>query len=103
MARSLLRTVGSTLSLVGAFAVGGVLHGVLVTGEIETFSPLAVGGAVVGVGLIVAGLALERRFDPSEYVPEAETGDDGEFDEDLSPVPEGAMADYETDEGDDDR
>lgn len=92
---------GSVLMLVGAFAVGGVLHGVFVEGTIRALSPAAVGGVVVGVVAIAAGVRLERAFEASEYVP----GDDGEdeedeptYDEEASPVPEDALDDLEADE-----
>ena len=78
---------GSILILVGAFGIGSVLHEAFVKGAMDISSPIAVFGIVAGCGLIVAGRHVERRFDPSEYVDAEEgSGEEDEFDEDISPI-----------------
>lgn len=104
MVSRLPRMFGSALLLTGAFAVGGVIHGVAVEGTIRATSPAAVGGLLVGGLLLLAGRRLEREFDPSEYVPGGETEDESDGgDEELTPVPEGAMEGREADEEYEDR
>lgn len=105
MARGVPRAFGSGLLLLGAFAVGGVLHGVAVEGSLDPLSPLAVGGVLLGAVSILVGWRLERAFDPSAYVPDGEEADEGEesFDEELSPVSAEALAEREADEGYEDR
>lgn len=96
------RMFGSVLMLVGAFAIGSVIHRVVVRGVMDPLSPLAVGGTLVGVVVILVGMRLEREFEPSEYVPDeesAEDDDEPEFDEELSPVPGDRLEDREADEG----
>lgn len=96
------RAFGSVLLLLGAFAVGGVLHAVFVEGTTDALSPVPVGGVIIGAMLIVVGLRLEREFDPSRYVAdEREEGD--EVNEEWPPVPDEMLkgldpdGDYETD------
>lgn len=97
------RLFGSVLLLLGAFAIGGVLHQSLVKGEFALTSPPAVFGFVAGVVLIVVGNRLEQAFDPSDYVPASEDGneekaDEEGFDEELSPVPSERLEGREKDE-----
>jgi len=89
---------GSVLTLSGAFAIGGVIHGAAVEGTIRPFSPAAVGGLLVGVVLVLVGRRLEREFDPSEYVPGGDEDGEDEGDEELTPVPEGALEGRQADE-----
>lgn len=96
------RAFGSGLLLFGAFAIGGVLHEVFVEGSIGLFSPVAVLGTLVGVALILGGRRMERAFEPSDYVPGAESDADeeaeDEYDESHSPVPESALEGRDADE-----
>ena len=87
---------GSATLLLGAFAVGWVLHQTVVRRALSPTSPVAVLVALCGVGLILAGRAMERRFDPSAFVPDS-GDDDGEFDERLSPL-DGELEGRERDE-----
>jgi hypothetical protein len=96
--------LGSILLLLGAFAIGGVLHGVLVERTLAPLGPLSVGGLLLGVALVIAGRRLERRH-RDELAPDdsaSGTGDDErEFDPDLSPFDEGDLDRYERDEAHD--
>jgi len=112
MAGGVIRGAGTVLLLTGAFAVGGVIHRVVVEGSLAATSPVAVGGVAIGVVLILVGNRLEgdRPAPPSE----TDTGDEdtegesageedeaaGEFDERFSPVNE---EDLEGRDRDDDR
>lgn len=90
---------GSTIELLGAFVIGGVLHQTLVRGAFPVTAPASVFGILGGLALILVGRRLERRFEPSEYVPAAEDEeDDEEFDEELSPVPTERLEEREADE-----
>ncbi|MFB6094964.1 MAG: hypothetical protein ABEJ71_00735 [Halodesulfurarchaeum sp.] len=95
-----LRTVGSTVLLVGAFAIGWALHQTVVLGARPVTDPvvwLAVGGGIV---LAAAGWRLERRFDPLAYVRRGETepGTGESFDESVSPVSEEALEELDREE-----
>ncbi|MFB6267214.1 MAG: hypothetical protein ABEI31_06110 [Halodesulfurarchaeum sp.] len=95
-----LRTVGSTVLLVGAFAIGWALHQTVVLGARPITDPavlLAVGGGIV---LAAVGWRLERRFDPLAYVRrgEAEAETEQSFDESISPVSEGALEELDREE-----
>lgn len=85
---------GSTVTLLGAFLVGVVIHRSLVLGEFSVLAPAGVLGLAGGLALIAIGRRLEERFQPSEYVPgseddeEEEEDEGGEFDERFSPVPQ---------------
>lgn len=105
MRRAIPRAFGSGLLLFGAFAIGAVLHEVLVTGSAGAFSPFAVGGVLVGGVFILVGLRLERRFDPSEFVPATEEEEEklDEFDEDMTPVSEEMLEGREADDSYDNR
>ena len=92
---------GSAIELAGAFVIGGVLHQTLVQNAYPVTAPAAVFGFVGGLVLIVVGRRLEGRFEPSDYVPEAEEDEDeeeGEFDERLSPVPEERLEERKADD-----
>lgn len=108
---------GSVLLLLGAFAIGSVLHQSFVQGAFGPTSPPAVFGIIGGIVLIVVGQRLERRFDPSAYViggdedgdgdedeagPAGEAGDAGDeaatFDGDRGPVPSERLEGLEKDE-----
>lgn len=73
---------GSVLLLLGAFAIGSVLHQSFVKGAFGATSPPAVFGIIGGIVLIVVGHRLERRFDPSAYVIGGEEDGDGDGDGD---------------------
>ena len=93
------RVFGSVATLLGAFAVGWVLHQVLVRNALAPTAPAAVLVGLGGLVAIAAGRRLERGFDPSAYVPDPEASeDDEEFDETLSPVDEDALAGRERDD-----
>jgi hypothetical protein len=110
MIRRFAAAMGSMVTLVGAFIVGAVLHQTLVQNNYPITRPIAVFGLLAGVAVIAVGLRLEGRFEPSDYVPDAERegddGDDGEgegegdegFDDRLSPVSEEMLEDREADE-----
>lgn len=92
---------GSAVVLAGAFAIGWAIHVSVVTGEAGILDPGPVLGALVGLGMIAVGRAMERRFDPSAFVPDEEDEDDEEaFDERLSPVDDGMLAGRERDDPD---
>lgn len=102
MLRRFAVAMGSTVTLVGAFIVGGVLHQAVVKGAYAVTSPPAVLGVALGLAVILVGKRLEARFDPSEYVPDAKEEDEDEegeeFDEKYSPVPEERLEDREDDD-----
>lgn len=88
--------LGSTLVLLGAFAIGGVLHQSLVKHQYPVTSPFAVAGMVVGVVLVVVGYRVEQRY--SGAVGDDEEDEEEEFDEKHSPVSEEDLEKYERDE-----
>lgn len=92
-------TLGSVITLTGAFMVGWVLHQVFVQ---DAFAPTAPAAVFVGFGGLLAiavGRRLERGFDPSWFVLDPEPDDEeAEFDEDLSPVDEEMLAGRERDD-----
>lgn len=90
--------VGSTLLLLGAFVIGGGLHRVFIKGTLSITSFPFVLSLVGGGALVYAGWRLEKKFDPSELVPEDEDEGEDEFDEDLSPVSEGDLEGRERDD-----
>lgn len=90
---------GSVLLLLGAFAIGSVLHQSVVKGAFGATSPPAVFGIIGGIVLIVVGQRLERRFDPSAYVVGGEEDGDGEGDE-AGPAGEAGEAGEAGDAGD---
>lgn len=63
-----VRTIGSTLLLIGAFAIGWALHHAFVVGDISLTGPPAVLAIVGGLGLVGVGWYLEKQFDPIDYV-----------------------------------
>lgn len=88
---------GSGFLLAGAFAIGWVLHQVFVLETMAITAPLAVFVTLVGLGFIALGRQLERRFDPSMFVPEDQK-DEEEFDEEFSPLDAEDLEEYEADE-----
>lgn len=92
-------TLGSVVTLTGAFMVGWVLHQVLVKGTLDPTHPASVLVGLAGLLAIAAGRRIERGFDPSAFVvdPEPEE-DEEEFDEDLSPVSEEMLDGRERDD-----
>lgn len=90
---------GSAIMLVGAFAIGWVLHQVFIRDAMSIVSPAAVITSIVGLVLIFVGRRLERRFDPGEYVsgPE-EDEEEEEFDEEFGPLGEADLEGYDRDE-----
>lgn len=62
-------------------------------------APAAVLVSLAGIGLILLGRRLERRFDPSMFVPKAPEDEEAEFDEELSPLDPEDLEEYEADEG----
>ena len=105
MRPGLPRLFGSTLTLLGAFAIGGVLHAVVVEQSMAPLSPVAVLGAVAGVALVFVGRRLERQFDPSTYVPDTDDDEDGEPSSELggSPLDEVDLSARESDDSRDAR
>lgn len=91
------RSFGSGFLLAGAFAIGWVLHQVFVLETMALTAPVAVFVTLAGLGCIALGRRLERQFDPSMFVPEAEDEED-EFDEELSPLDAEDLEAYEADE-----
>lgn len=75
--------LGSVAMVVGAIAIGGVLHQALLESSIAPTSPQAVLGFLGGLALVAVGWRLERRVDPSEFVtvPDPGEGDGEEFEE----------------------
>lgn len=100
MDRRVPYSFGSAIVLAGAFAIGGVLHQSVIEGALPITSPAAVIGMGGGVALVVLGRAMERRFDPSGFVPDAGDGDEGdeEFDEAFSPISETDLEGRERDD-----
>lgn len=84
---------GSVLLLLGAFAIGSVLHQSFVKGAFGATSPPAVFGIIGGIVLILVGQRLERRFDPSAYVIGGEEDGDGDEDDAGSPGEAGDAGD----------
>lgn len=72
------RLFGSVLLLLGAFAIGSVLHQSFVKGAFGLASPPAVLGLLGGIVLVAVGHRLERLFDPSAYVRGGEDDDETE-------------------------
>ena len=93
-------TFGSALTLAGAFAIGWVLHQVFVRQMMSIVAPASVIVSLAGVGLILVGRSLERRFDPSEFVVDVAENeeDEEEFDEEFSPLSESDFEGYERDD-----
>ncbi|PSP74756.1 hypothetical protein BRC86_04915 [Halobacteriales archaeon QS_3_64_16] len=70
--------IGSTLLLLGAFAIGGVLHQSLVQGSIAVTAPASVLGIGAGIALIAVGRRLEGRYeDEARSIDTTEGSDDG--------------------------
>lgn len=92
-------TLGSVVTLTGAFMIGWVLHQVLVQ---STLAPTAPGAILVGVGgllVIAVGRRIERGFDPSEFVVDSDSEENEEsFDENLSPIDDEMMEGRERDD-----
>lgn len=89
---------GSGFILAGAFAIGWVLHQAFVLETMPITAPLAVFVTLGGLGLIALGRRLERRFDPSMFVPAKDEQDEDAFDEELSPLDAEDLEGYEADE-----
>ena len=92
---------GSAVMLTGAFVFGWAIHIVLVEGEAGPLDAGPVLAALLGGLLMAAGYAMERRFDPSDYVPgskDEEEEEEDEFDEELAAVPEDRLDEYERDD-----
>ena len=99
MDRRIPSIFGSTLLLLGAFVVGGILHRVLVKGTLGATSPASVFSLLFGGVLIYVGWRLENEFDPSAMVPDdTDEEDEEEFDESLSPIDESQLEDLERDD-----
>lgn len=93
--------VGSTLLLLGAFAIGAVIHGVFVEQSFSLASPLSVFGLVAGLALILFGRRLEAGHQASLLSNEDESdGEDAEveFDEAAAPFDEADLEKYERDD-----
>lgn len=88
---------GSVVALFGAFSVGWALHQTIKRGASVT-APGVLVGLLVGVGCIILGYRLKRRFDPATLV--RATGDDDaeEFDESFSPLKEEWLDGHERDD-----
>lgn len=87
MDRRIPKFFGSTLLLFGAFVIGEALHRTFIKETMVLMSPAFVLALVVGGLLLYGGWRLENRFDPSNYVPEAEEEDEeAEFDESMAPL-----------------
>jgi len=104
--------IGSTLLLLGAFAIGGVLHQSLVQGMIPVTAPASVLGIGAGIALIAVGRRLEGRYeDEARAAGTAEGSEDGtdstsgedtdresEFDERWAPFDAADLEKYERDD-----
>jgi len=97
--------VGSTLLLLGAFAVGAVLHAVFVKQSFALTAPAGVFGIAGGLALVAVGRWLEGKHRES-IVPTPEDGDgdgddggdEAEFDEEAAPFDAADLEKYERDE-----
>jgi hypothetical protein len=104
--------IGSTLLLLGAFAIGGVLHQSLVQGTIAVTAPVSVLGIGAGIALIAVGRRLEGRYeDEARSVGEPDDGTsetdgtsgngsdrESEFDERWAPFDAADLEKYERDD-----
>ncbi len=94
----LLRTVGSTLLLIGAFAIGWALHRSFVVGDVPFGSPPFVFAIVGGLVLVAAGGYLEKQFDPVEYVLRRQRPDRAADEEEpISPLTDPDLEEREED------
>jgi hypothetical protein len=93
---TVLHAVGSSLTLTGAFAIGWALHRTLWVGDLPLTSPAAVGAVAVGVALVGAGRAVERRYEDRIRTRggSADENEGGREDED-GPDPDGAEQEYD--------
>lgn len=93
--------VGSTLLLLGAFAIGAVVHGVFVEQSFSLASPISVSGLVAGLALVLFGRRLEAGHQasllPDEGKSDGEDAEDG-FDEEAAPFDEADLEKYERDD-----
>lgn len=91
-------SIGGTVALGGAFAIGWALHVTLVTGRAALLDPLPLLALGAGSALVAVGYRLDRRFEPSELVDVDEDDDEETFDEDASPLEEEWLEDRERDD-----
>lgn len=91
-------TVGSVLSLVGAFAIGAILHQVFVKHSLSVTEPTAVLGIVAGLVVIAVGQRIEQRTGMENAVTPDREENSVEFDEELAPIDESSLEQYERDE-----
>lgn len=93
-------TIGSVLSIVGAFAIGAILHRVFVQQSLTVTEPTAVLGIVAGLVVIAVGQRIEQRTGmENAATPDREESDEAEsFDEELAPIDESSLEQYERDE-----
>lgn len=82
----LLRTVGSTLLLIGAFVIGWTVHHVFFVGDLSVTSPTTLLGIAGGLASVIVGRHLEGKFDPVEYVGGLGSDDEGDRSEPISPL-----------------
>ena len=92
--------VGSTLSLVGAFAIGAVLHQSFVEEAIAITAPISVLGIALGAGLIALGRRLEGRYEDDLLSADA-NADGGESEDRDGDEDDGTNGAHERDGGDD--
>lgn len=93
--------VGSTLLLLGAFAIGAVFHGAFVEQSFSLTSPISVVGLTAGLVLVVVGRRLEADHQasvlPDDDGREDEDAEDS-FDESAAPFDAADLEKYERDD-----
>lgn len=94
-------SIGTVISMFGAFTVGWVFHQ-LIQGSVSPTSPVTVGGLVTGGVMIFTGYRLGQRFEPSHFVSGHSDDDEHTFDASLSPI-EDPSSDEHQDGGNDTR
>lgn len=88
--------VGSGLLIVGAVLVGEVIHVTVVRGETPIADPGVLLRAAIGVVLVLVGARLDvhpREYLslPSDRADREESGEEGAFDGELSPLDDDAF------------
>lgn len=91
-------TIGSVLSIVGAFAIGAILHQVFVQQSLSVTEPTAVLGIVAGLVVIAVGQHIENRTEMENAATPDRGENSVEFDEELAPIDESSLEQYDRDE-----
>lgn len=96
----LLRTVGSTFLLIGAFVIGWTVHHVFFVGDLSVTSPTTLLGIAGGLASVIVGRHLEGKFDPVEYVGGLGSEDEGDRSDPISPLDDPDTPDADTSDAD---